>query len=425
MKRELISSKKIDESYSKINHPSGLTILLYPMSDYSSSCALFGTKYGSIDSKFKINGEKDFLDVPDGIAHFLEHKLFEGEEGDAFSLFAKTGAFANAFTSFEKTCYLFSCVDKFYESLKILLSFVRSPYFTQESVEKEQGIIGQEIEMYNDSPGWRVFFNLLQIMYFENPIKIDIAGTKESISKIDEKILYKCYNTFYNLNNMVLCVAGNFEVDKTINIINENVDIDEKIDIVRQEYNEVFDIRDKEISQKLRVSIPMFNIGYKCRPLCGRNLLKSEIETNFILDIIFGESSEFYRKMYEKGLINNTFGFEVLAGTGYFCFILSGESKEPKKVFEEIKKEIEFFVENKIKDDTFNRCKRSAYGQCIRGFSSVESIANQLVSSHFGNFCIYDSIDIISELSLESVNKNLSENFNNNMSAISIIDNIQ
>ena len=191
MKREFFESE-IGESCVKAVHPSGLKIYILEKPQYNSAYAVFGTKYGSIDTCFSANGEK--LTVPEGIAHFLEHKLFESEEQDAFTRFAATGAYANAFTSFDRTCYLFSCADEFYENLDILLDFVQSPYFTEKTVEKEQGIIGQEIRMYDDSPSWRVMFNMLMAMYHNHPVRIDIAGTVDSIAKIDYKLLYKCYN---------------------------------------------------------------------------------------------------------------------------------------------------------------------------------------------------------------------------------------
>lgn len=196
MKIQTMKIPEIDFEYQKAVHESGLTVYMYPNSSYSSTYAIFGTNYGSIDNCFSVN-DGEFKTVPPGIAHFLEHKLFESEEKDAFERYAKTGASANAYTSFDKTCYLFSCSENVKDSLEILLDFVTTPYFTQETVEKEQGIIGQEIRMYDDSPNWQVFFGLLGQMYHKNPVKIDIAGTVESIATIDKDLLYQCYRTFY------------------------------------------------------------------------------------------------------------------------------------------------------------------------------------------------------------------------------------
>ena len=201
MKKEIFKSD-IGESYVLAELDSGLKVYILEKPQYNTSYAIFGTKYGSIDTCFSVNGEE--VCVPEGIAHFLEHKLFESEDGDAFTKYAETGAYANAFTSFDKTCYIFSCSDRFYDNLKILLNFVQSPYFTAETVAKEQGIIGQEIRMYDDSPSWRVMFNMLEGMFHSHPVKTDIAGTVESIAKITDQTLYDCYNRFYDLSNMFI-----------------------------------------------------------------------------------------------------------------------------------------------------------------------------------------------------------------------------
>ena len=241
-----ISSPNTGDKYTHIHHKSGLEILVCEMEGFSTTEAMFGTKYGSINTQFKTAADKDYCTVPEGIAHFLEHKLFENEDCDVFDLYAKTGASANAFTSFDKTCYFFSCSDNFKASLEILLSFVQSPYFTPESVAKEQGIIGQEIRMCDDDPGWRVFFNMLCGLYQKHPVRIDIAGTIESIAQITDDLLYRCYRTFYNLHNMVLAVAGNCTVDEVLEVADrllkpcddqklETVFPEETLDIVRPE----------------------------------------------------------------------------------------------------------------------------------------------------------------------------------------------
>ena len=216
--KTIIRSPQTGDEYTHIRHKSGLNILVYEMDGFSTTQAMFGTKYGSINTQFKTASDNNYCTVPEGIAHFLEHKLFENEDCDVFDLYAKTGANANAYTSFDKTCYFFSCSDHFQESLEILLSFVQSPYFTPESVAKEQGIIGQEIRMCDDDPGWRVLFNMLCGLYQKHPVRIDIAGTIDSIAQITDELLYRCYRTFYNLHNMVLAVAGNCKVDEVLEV---------------------------------------------------------------------------------------------------------------------------------------------------------------------------------------------------------------
>ena len=233
MKINQITNEKLGETVYTAVHPSGLEIRVMPKKGYDSAYAVFGVKYGSIDTAVK-NESGEFETIPEGTAHFLEHKLFESEELDAFERFAKTGASANAYTSFDKTCYLFSCSGNFKQNLDILLDFVRHPYFTQKTVEKEQGIIGQEIRMYRDVPDWRVLFNLLCAMYKNHPVRIDIAGTEESIAEISADLLYKCYENFYNLGNMALAVAGNVTVEEVIESADRLLTKDEEFSIDRK-----------------------------------------------------------------------------------------------------------------------------------------------------------------------------------------------
>ena len=251
MTRQVFESE-IGESYIKAVHPSGLKIYILEKPQYNSAYAVFGTKYGSIDTCFTVNGEE--TRVPEGIAHFLEHKLFESEDGDAFTKYAATGAYANAYTSFDRTCYLFSCSDRFYDNLGILLDFVQSPYFTEQTVAKEQGIIGQEIRMYDDSPEWRVMFNMLMNMYHRHPVRIDIAGTVESIAEINADLLYKCYNTFYNPSNMFVCIAGNVNAEKVLSQINGAVKTNAPHEITRNFEEEPDSVVNSCCEQKLAVA---------------------------------------------------------------------------------------------------------------------------------------------------------------------------
>lgn len=422
VKQETIRNEKLKEQYYSFEHESGLKILLYPMKGYSSSYALFGTKLGSIDTVFKTGEDTEYTTVPEGVAHFLEHKLFESEDGDAFTLFAKTGASANAFTSFEKTCYLFSATDRFEESLKSLLTFVQSPYFTQQTVEKEQGIIGQEIRMYEDNPGWRVFFNLLGALYIENPVRIDIAGTVESIAKIDADLLYKCYHTFYNLNNMVLAVAGNFDVDSALKVIEENLKPSKKVEVDQKIANEPEEIRTSRTVQVLSVSIPLFSIGFKEQVREGEELLRYQIASELLMEILFGEGSTLYRKMYDKGLVNQTFGCEVFAGRGYFANILEGESEHPDEVFRLVQEEVGRAKREGIGEENFERCKKSFYGRLVRGFNNVETVANGLVTSYFAGVDIYDNLKAVEEMDLAFVESVLRASFGEEKAALSIIE---
>lgn len=421
MQIEKIENKQLNEKYYKINHPSGLKIFVLPKEGYSSSYALFGTKYGSIDNCFRIVGEEEFTQVPEGIAHFLEHKLFESEDLDAFERYAKTGASANAFTSFDRTCYLFSCSGKFKENLEILLDFVQSPYFTKQTVEKEQGIIGQEIRMYKDVPGWEVLFNLLRVMYHNHPVAIDIAGTEESIAQIDDKLLYKCYETFYNLNNMALAVAGNVEVDEVIEIADRLLKESKKQEVERVFKEEPAGVIENYVEEKLSVATPVFNLGFKETWDTPDRNLKERICAEIILEVIAGNTSFLYKKLIDENLINTSFSSEYFTGTGYAAMIFSGESSEPKAVAEKIKERIRYYKENGIEKEDFERIRRKMYGRMIMSFNDIEFLANCLINSEFANEGLFDDFEIFKTLSVEDVNKHLGKVLNEEFSALSVI----
>ncbi|MBQ3816782.1 MAG: insulinase family protein [Clostridia bacterium] len=409
---------EIGESYIKAVLKNGLKIYLLEKPQYSSAYAIFGTKYGSIDTCFSVNGEK--IRVPEGIAHFLEHKLFESEEGDAFTRYAETGGYANAFTSFDRTCYLFSCSDRFYDNLAILLDFVQSPYFTEQTVQKEQGIIGQEIRMYDDSPSWRVMFNMLSRMYKNHPVKVDIAGTVESISHITSDLLYKCYNTFYHPSNMFICIAGNFDTDKALKQIQTSIKESSPIEIERQNFNEPYEITDSYIEQSLEVAQPMFCFGYKQSAKKAVNL-KQKVEMAVLLEIIAGDCSSLYERLVKKGLINDDFSFEYFTGNGYAAVIFEGESDNPKEVAKELKIEIETLKKNGIKENLFSVVKQGLYGDAIRRFNNVEGIAMQLVECAMDDEGLFDEIEYLKSVTVEDV-KNALSSFDSENTVLSVIN---
>ncbi len=422
MKQTIIKNEKLQEQYYLYQHETGLTIALYPMQGYSSTFALFGTKLGSIDNAFKTCETDEYTVVPEGIAHFLEHKLFESEEGDAFSLFAETGASANAYTSFDRTCYLFSATAKFEQSLQSLLKFVQEPYFTQETVEKEQGIIGQEIRMYDDDAGWRVFFNLLGALYHNHPVRIDIAGTTDSIAKIDADLLYQCYHTFYNLNNMILSIAGNFELEPTLALINGALKDTEPVTVYPQPVDEPRAVASDKVEQKLAVSMPLFDIGYKEEPLAGLDSLKRQLEFEVLLEILAGESSSLYQELYESGLITPSFGAEIFNGRGYFAVLFSGESKDPMAVKARVQQEIERFRQTGVDKDAFDRTKKALYGRLVRGLNNVEGVANGMIAYHFADVNLFDSTTLMEAMTVQAVNALLQDSMKAEYSAISIIN---
>lgn len=396
----------IGESYVAAVHPSGLKIYILEKPQYNSAYAVFGTKYGSIDTCFSVDGNE--VKVPEGIAHFLEHKLFESEDGDAFTKYAETGAYANAFTSFDRTCYLFSCSDRFYENLSILLDFVQSPYFTAQTVKKEQGIIGQEIRMYDDSPGWKVMFNMLGAMYKNHPVRIDIAGTVESIAEIDDNLLYDCYNTFYNPSNMFICIAGNVSTEKVLSMIDSGIKTNNPIEIFRTDFDEPDSIESSYTEQKLAVAQPMFCLGFKETVNEPERTVKERVCSEILLEIIAGDSSPLYKRLVNEGLINDEFENEYFTGRGYACSIFEGESSDPKRVAEEIKAEIERLKADGIDKKLFSAVRCGMYGDAVRAFNNVESIAMQLVNCAMSDSGLFDELKYLKTVTPEDIYKRLS-----------------
>lgn len=399
--REIIKCSKIGEQYIRVKHPSGCTVCLYPMEGFSSAYVLFGTNYGSVDTTFKTDEDEDFVTVPEGIAHYLEHKLFENDECDAFELYARTGANANAFTSFDKTAYLFSCSQKFEENLEILLNFVQEPYFTDETVQKEQGIIGQEIMMYQDDPSWRVFFNCLQAVYHNNPVRIDIAGTAESIAKINKELLYRCYDTFYNLNNTVLSIAGNFDVDKALEICDRLLKPSPDRHLEKIVPEEPYEVKEKTVKVKLSCSQPMFNIMYKFPPMTEKEAARAYIIYNNMFEVCLGKTSSFYTEMYEQGLIDGTFDVGVFYGRGFFVGSIEGDSKNPELLLGKINAELKRLKEELPGREEFENIKKRTYGELLSGYGNVSSVANSLLSAEMAGLSAFELIETAAEITYE------------------------
>lgn len=416
-----VRNELLNEKYYDIDHPSGLKILVMPKENYSSTYAIFATKYGSIDTMIQMS-DGSFKEIPEGTAHFLEHKLFESEDLDAFERFAKTGASANAYTSFERTGYLFSCSANFKKNLEILLDFVQNPYFTQATVEKEQGIIGQEIDMYKDAPDWEVMFNCLRTMYHNLPVRIDIAGTQESIAQITAKTLYGCYDNFYNLHNMVLAVAGNADVDEIVEVADKVLKPVEGKMAQRKVIDEPEEVIDSYIEEKLSVATPQFMFGFKESWDTPERTTKEEISMEILLDMISGQSSELYKRLFDGKLINNSFGFEYFTGFGYSCVLFAGESNDPKKVAEEIVGEIGRFRKTGFDETAFERTKKKLYGRMIMGMNDIEGLANNMAVSYFAGEDVFTDFEIFKTVTLDDVNDIFKKTLDENRSVLSVIN---
>lgn len=416
-----IKNEQLGEMYYDISHPSGLKILVMPKSGYSGAYAIFATKYGSIDNMLP-QSDGSYKKIPEGTAHFLEHKLFESEDLDAFERFAKTGASANAYTSFDRTGYLFSCTGNFKKNLEILLDFVQHPYFTQQTVQKEQGIIGQEIMMYKDVPDWEATFNLLRALYHVHPVRVDIAGSCESIAEITADLLYDCYKSYYNLGNMVLSIAGNVNVDDVIEVADRMLNQDNPgSKIQRQPVCEPKEIVTDYIEERLPVSSPQFMLGFKETWDTPERSSKEELAMGMLLDMIAGPSSQLYKRLLDKKLINTTFSYEYFTGFGYSAVLFGGESSDPKAVEQEIKAEIEKFRRDGIDKDVFSRTRKKLYGRMLIGFNDIDEIANNMALSYFADEDIFTDFEMYKAVTAEYIQSLLDKTLLSEYSALSVI----
>ena len=403
-----ITDPKTNECCTVAVHSSGLMVYISDKADFSVNYAVFGTHYGSVDTEFSL-GNDPMITVPEGIAHFLEHKLFEGEDGDAFEKYAVTGASANAYTSFDRTCYLFSCSERFYENLDILLGFVSSPYFTPETVQKEQGIIGQEIRMYEDVPGWRVLFNLLRAMYHNHPVKVEIAGTVESIAEITDKTLYDCYRTFYNPSNMFVCLCGNFDSEKVLSMIDDRIKPSETAEIHRSEFSEPDGLVKAYTEQKMPVAMPLFVVGVKDNKLKLKRSEKQIIASSLLLETVAGRISPLYNRLLNEGLINPQFGTEFFYAHGYAALLFDGDSSDPEKVRDAIVAELRSVAENGVDPDLFEDARRKLYGKEIRAFNDVEETVDGFIDCAMNGFEPFNSLKFLGEITADDITARANE----------------
>ena len=365
-------------------------------------------------------------EVPDGIAHYLEHKMFDQPDGsNVFDKFSRYGANANAFTSFNMTAYLFNATANVEENLATLLDYVQSPYYTPETVEKEQGIIGQEINMYDDNGGWKVFFNFLGCLYNNHPVKKEIAGTVESISHITADYLYKCYNTFYNLSNMSIVVVGDVEPTRILKVIENGI---KKNEPFTEEIKKVYPNEPKEVAkhyaeQKLSVAMPMFMMGFKDTDtgFDGKRLLKKNIEMNILLQMLFGKSSRLYRILYEQGLITPSYAVDYTMQPDYGFTSVEGESSDPKKVYEMMLDEIDAVRAEGLSEEDFNRIKKVIWGKYIKTMNDVEDYASMYMQLLFMGIDYLDYYEVYSSVSFEDIKARFEQHFIRDNAALSVV----
>lgn len=426
MEKIVNEALKEEVYYEKLKN--GLDVYFMPKKGFTKKFAVLATNYGSDDLEFTPINEKDKFRVNEGIAHFLEHKMFEQPGGgNAFDKFSKLGASANAYTNFTMTAYLFSCTDNFYESLEHLIDYVQTPYFTEENVEKEKGIIEQEIKMYNDDADWNVYFNCLKAMYENYPVRVDIAGDVESIYKITKDELYKCYNTFYNPGNMMLFVVGDVEADKVMEVARKSnhYDVEQLQNSITRFYPEEPEyVKDKEVVAEFPISMPMFNIGFKDNKvgIKGNELLRKEVVTEIMLDMILKRGSEIFEELYMKGLVNDNFGCGFTSQIDYGYTLIGGESSNPREVKDIILNYINKYKENGLSEEDFNRVKKKKIGRFLKYFDSVNFIANNFIAYKFKGINLLDYLDVIKSIEFKEVEERLKNHLKEEYCSISIIE---
>ena len=427
---QIIENLKVKEKLYLEKLENALTVMIVPKPGIQKKYIIWGTNYGSNDSEFVVPGDDGKTTVPMGVAHFLEHKLFEQENGtNSLDVLTSLGVEANAYTTNDHTAYLFECTDNFYEAMDELMDYVQHPYFTDENVEKEKGIIGQEIMMYDDYPEWRVYLNTLEAMYNNHPVKLDITGTIETISHIDKEVLYNCYKTFYNPSNMAMVICGDFEPEKMIEEVKKRL-IETKAsgEIKRIYPKEPENIVQPKIEQKLEVSQPLYTIGIKDKRVSENQgnkneIVKKHISIEILLDLLIGKSSNLYKQLYDEGIIYVQPSLEYEFAKDYAHILISGQSNNPELVLERFKEEVRNLKENGISKDAFERIKKKIYGAYIKEYNDVSDISRMFLADYFKGICSFDYLEEIEGINLEYVSQMLKDVFKEDKMVISIVKN--
>ncbi|MEF2965145.1 pitrilysin family protein [Paenibacillus sp. M1] len=422
---EAITYDAVKETIYRETMDNGLQVYVLPKPGFRKIYATFATKFGSVDNHFRVQGQEE-NSVPDGVAHFLEHKMFEEPEGDIFAKFAAQGASANAFTSFDQTVYLFSATENIKENLETLINFVQHPYFTDQNVEKEKGIIGQEIGMYRDNPDWRVYFGLIEAMYKVHPVHIDIAGTVESIGTITKETLYTCYNAFYHPSNMLLFVVGGVNAEEVFQLVRDNQ--------AKKEYppqgaiDRLFDeepltVNESRRESKLPVSLPKLLFGFKETKLgfTGKELLRRDLATKLALDLLLGSSTKLYQKLYDEDLISDSFSHEYNSNPKYAFSAVGGDTKDPERLMKTITEEIKKVCDSGFREEDFERARKKKIGGYLRMLNSPENIAHEFTRYRFRGGDLFEVLPIYESLTLDEVNARLREHIDWEQLAVSLV----
>lgn len=400
----------IDEKVFEHELDNGLKLFIIPKPGFQKTFVTYTTQFGSLDNHFKPLGSNEFVKVPDGVAHFLEHKLFEKEEEDLFTAFAEENAQANAFTSFDRTSYLFSATNHLESNIKRLLTMVETPYFTEETVNKEKGIIAEEIKMYQEQPGYKLMFNTLRAMYSKYPIRVDIAGSVDSIYDITKDDLYLCYETFYHPSNMVLFVVGDVDPQSIVDLVDNHEKQRNKTNqpqIERAQIKEPEEVNTHTVTEKMKLQSPRLMLGFKNQPLneSSEKYVQRDLEMTFFYELIFGEETDFYQDLLNKDLIDETFGYQFVLEPSYSFSIITSATQHPDELKELLINELKKYRGHLADQEAFDLLKKQFIGEFISSLNSPEYIANQYAKLYFEGVSVFDMLEIVENITLESVNE--------------------
>ena len=422
---QIIENSKVKEKVYIEKLENGLTVIVIPKKGVQKKYMIWGTHYGSNESSFVVPGEEEITNVPNGVAHFLEHKMFEQENGtNSLDVLTALGVEANAYTTNDHTAYLFECTDNFYEAMDELMDYVQHPYFTDENVEKEKGIIGQEIMMYNDYPEWKVYLNAMKAMYHNNPVKIDIVGTIETISKIDKEILYKCYQTFYNPSNMTMVICGDFEPEAILEEVKKRLINTKPTGEIKRIYPaEPDEIVTDKIEEKLEVSQAMYVIGIKDTINCKekRELLKKHLAIEILLNLILGRSSNLYKELYNKELTYAQPNLEYEFTNIYAHCLITGQSNNPEENDKRFNDEVNRLKQEDINKEDFERIKKMIYGGYIKEYNDVQDIARMFLADYIRGINSFDYLEEIEQINVEYLEQILKDVFKEEKMVLSIV----
>jgi len=424
---KILDCLKIKEKAYIEDLDNGLKVIIVPKKESTKKFVIWGTKFGSIDNKFILPETGEEVTVPDGVAHFLEHKMFEQPNGtNSLDTMMALGLDANAYTTNDHTAYLFECSEdeNFYKGLDELMDYVQSPYYTNENVEKEKGIIGQEIMMYDDDPGFQLYLNTLKCLYSKCPIRIDIAGSIDSIAPINPDILYKCYNTFYNPSNMVLVVCGNFEPQNILEEIKKRLKPSKNIGEIHRIYEEEpKEINEKHMEKSMSVSMPIFMIGIKDKIVNPSERVRRHMAIEVILNLLIGKSSNLYKKLYEEQILLGEADSEYEFSNQYAHILISGQSNNPQLVQDMLITEIEKLKNNGFVIEDFERMKRKIYGEFVTEFNDVASISRMFLADTVKQINSFDYVDEYDNITMEYAKELLNEVFVEDKMVLSVIKN--